>query len=164
GPLLRRQALRAAEVGRTVVVLPPREHAYHAARRVAVDCPPIFCTENSTPEAGLGASIKAGLVALGNVEHILIMLPDLIDLSANHLRTVAAVGHARGTDEDGIPGHPVSLPLTGETRAALAELGDDDDAPKRMLRGLPIKLVNIGPAATRDLDTPEDWAVWRASL
>ena len=116
----------------------------------------------------MGGSIRAATRAAQDAERFLLLPGDLVDVDAQDLETVlAAPTHHpsaliwRATTEDGAPGHPILfsratypdlLALTGD-KGGRAVLGKHDTA----LIALP------GQHARTDLDTPEDWAAWRAA-
>ncbi|NYD40641.1 nucleotidyltransferase family protein [Nocardioides panaciterrulae] len=107
---------------------------------------------------GMGASLRAGLAALGpEVDAVLVSLVDLTDLSA---AVVARV--VRGDVDDrslrragyhGVPGHPVLLGRghwPGVTASATGDKGARD-----YLAGESVTLVECGDLATgEDRDTP----------
>jgi CTP:molybdopterin cytidylyltransferase MocA len=65
----------------------------------------------------------------------------------------------RATGSDGRPGQPVLFPPRLVPR--FADLSGDEGA-RRLLPGEPLVPVLLpGTRALTDLDTPEDWAVWR---
>ena len=66
----------------------------------------------------------------------------------------------RATTEDGHPGHPVIFPaaLLPEMAALRGDAGARD-----LLSRHPVRFLALpGSRAVTDLDTPEDWAAWRA--
>ena len=69
---------------------------------------------------------------------------------------------ASGATEDGRPGHPILFDhnLFGELLNMRGDMGAKSviDAHKDRLRLVPLP----GNRALTDLDTPEDWAAWRA--
>jgi molybdenum cofactor cytidylyltransferase len=164
-PLLARQACAALATGAPVLVtLPPDRPARAAALRG------LGATLVPVPDAplGLSASIRAGVAAAGDGP-LLVLLADLPEITSQDLSLILSRHAAtpdrllRATAQDGTPGHPVLFPawavpqlaqLTGDTgaRDLLAKLADHTD---------PVPL----PArhAVTDLDTPEDWAAWRAA-
>lgn len=98
---------------------------------------------------------------------LMIVLPDMPDLDADDMRTVAAL-HVdrpgdviRATDADGRFGHPTLLPA--RLLPALVTLSGDTGARKviapEKIQPCPLR----GDRATLDLDTPEAWAKWRAA-
>jgi molybdenum cofactor cytidylyltransferase len=140
-PLLLRQARVALATGAPVIVtLPPDRPARNAAL-AGLDLMTV-----PVPDAaqGLSASIRAGVRA--RARHAAI--PDLI---------------LHGTAADGTPGHPVLFPVWA--LPGLAVLTGDSGA-RDLLRQHRDRTEFIAlPArhAVTDLDTPEDWAAWRAA-
>jgi molybdenum cofactor cytidylyltransferase len=162
---IRRIALAALDTRcPTYVTLPPDR----PARAGALDDLPV--TRITIPDAaeGMGASLRraAGLIPPGAV---MILLADLVDITAADLHCILAAHAARptailrGASADGTPGHPTVIPA--DLREPLLRLQGDAGA-----RGLidshrdRLHLVPLpGTHATTDLDTPEAWAAWRAS-
>jgi CTP:molybdopterin cytidylyltransferase MocA len=165
-PLLAHSARVALATGcRVTVTLPPDR----PGRLVAIQG--LAVTPVIVPDAaqGMAASLIAGLRALPAAAPVLMVLADLPDLTTKDLQACLAVwakdprAIPRGAAADGTPGHPVGFPpdlqaellaLTGDTgaRAVLARHADR------------LHLVRLpGTHATTDLDTPEEWATWRAS-
>jgi molybdenum cofactor cytidylyltransferase len=168
-PLVRRQADLACAVtsGPVIVALPAGPHP----RRDALDGAGITPLPVPDAEEGMNASLRAAFAALpGDAEAAMLLLGDLPALTEADLRRVLAA-HApgdgtlvwRGCTEEGMPGHPIIfaaalfdrfLTLTGDGggREVVAAAGD-----RVVLVPLP------GNHARLDLDTPEDWAAWRAA-
>ena len=127
-------------------------------------------TTAPVPDAALGlsASIRAGVRAAG-ARPVLVLLADLPEITTDDLSLLLA-RHAvapdlilRATAADGTPGHPVLFPewalpglsaLTGDNGAR--DLLQQNRARTEMV-ALPAR------HAVTDLDTPEDWAAWRAA-
>ena len=168
-PLLRRQAqmARRATSGTVLVTLPEPPHPRHDALagcdvvRVAV------------PDAALGisASLRRGLGAVpAEADAVMILLADLPDLTeADLCRLCAAVRASpdsliwRGATETGLPGHPIvfARPLFDELHALSGDSGGAEVVARHRDR---MHLVPLpGNRARADLDTPEDWASWRAA-
>ena len=110
-------------------------------------------------EAGVGASLRGGLRAMGSVDAVLVALGDLPWLRREAVERVlaAAAEHpaaeAVRAFEDGTPGHPLFL------RGALLEAARS--APDRgfgaILRDAEVVRVDCsGLGASRDLDHPDD--------
>lgn len=165
-PLIRRAAIAARSVGPVIVALPPAPHPRHdAIGDLEVHRVPI-------PDAaeGMNASLRGALArAPADAPAVMVLLADLPNLTARDLTAVLQSRRThpdhliwRGATEDGKPGHPVLFDrsLFGE----LSQLQGDDGAQtvvrahkdKVHLHRLP------GRNALLDLDTPEDWAAWRA--
>ena len=168
-PLLRVMARRAcaAGLGPVIVALPPAPHPRHDALKG------LPVTPVPVPDAaeGLSASLKRALAALPNdAEAAMILLADLPDLSAEDIKSIAQAVETkanaliwRGATAEGQPGHPVIF-----ARALfpeLAELTGDSGAQAVIRRHADrVALVRLPDRhALNDLDTPEDWAAWRAA-
>jgi len=117
---------------------------------------------------GLSASIRAGVRAAG-ARPVLVLLADLPEITTDDLSLLLARHAAapdlilRATAADGTPGHPVLFPdwaLPG-----LAALTGDSGARDLLLQHRNRTDLIALPArhAVTDLDTPEDWAAWRAA-
>ena len=158
-PLILR-AVRAAlgVTGQVIVALPPasprRAWLGDSAARIV-----------EVPDRAMSASIRAG-VGLCTAEALLIHLADMPDIDAAALATMSRAwthGTApilRATDADGTPGQPVVF--ARELFTELATLSGDTGA-RDLLTRHPVETCALtGKAATTDLDTPEDWMVWRA--
>ncbi len=117
---------------------------------------------------GMGASLRAGLAALGvgdatgpAVDAVLVLLVDTPGIGPAALARVAAAatrdGLVRGS-YDGRPGHPV---LLGAAHlAGVAAAAHDDVGARGYLAGRDdVRPVEVGDVATRDdVDTPADLA------
>lgn len=160
-PLLRVVAEHAIRAGWPVIVtLPPGA----AARRAALAGLDLRALEVPDAPSGMAASFRALagavpgalLVVLADMPEI--EAPDLAALIATHLRDPSRV--VRAADEGGCPGQPVLFPA--RLVPAMAGLAGDEGA-RRLLTGEDVATVPLpGRRATTDLDTPEDWAAWRA--
>jgi CTP:molybdopterin cytidylyltransferase MocA len=165
-PLLARSARVALATGcRVTVTLPPDR----PGRLVAIQG--LAVTPVIVPDAaqGMAASLIAGLRALPAAAPVLMVLADLPDLTTKDLQACLAVwakdprAIPRGAAADGTPGHPVGFPP--DLRAELLALTGDTGARAVLARHADrLHLVRLpGTHATTDLDTPEEWATWRAS-
>lgn len=165
-PLIRRVVCAALATGAPVLVaLPPdrpeRDAAvqeFHLARVTVVDA-----------GTGLSASIRAGVTVCGPGRGVMLLLADLPEITAEDLNTVLQAARQdpeaiwRATSEGGVPGHPVLVPAA--LVPELATLTGDTGARDLLRRHADlVRLVALpGAHATTDLDTPEDWAAWRAA-
>ena len=164
-PLLRQRAKICLSVKADLVrvVLPPDR----PLRTKALDGLSLEVIYNQGSERGMSHSIQRGVSGC-KTDNLLIVLADLPDLTEQHLlKTIsAATAHplaqvVRGATHEGRAGHPVLLRQTlFPDLAALS--GDTGAQPVLKRHAANTVLVPIGPAALRDLDTPEDWAAWRA--
>ena len=161
-PLLRVMAQRACKVGVPVrVVL----GAAQSARRDALAGLDVEIVEALDGD-GMAASIRAGVA--GVTGPVMLVLADMPEITAYDLYLMVTLsGRApkailRAASKAGAPGHPVLFPadLVGQ----LAQLSGDEGA-KRILsqEASRVHLVPLADdRALVDLDTPEDWAAWRA--
>ncbi len=161
-PLIARSLRMALATGLPVTLaLPPDRPARWAAvaglsgHRITVE----------RAARGMAESLKAGLAALPADAPVLLLLADLPELHTEDLLAVAKADPSyiqRGATESGQSGHPVLLPVW--LRPELTCLSGDQGARdlfqrhKDRLRQVPLP----GNRALTDLDTPEDWARWRA--
>lgn len=160
------ERVRAATTGPVIVTLPPAPHPRHAV--VALSQVQIVTVER--PQDGMSVSLRAGLAALpSDTPAVMIVLPDLPDLETKDLKRVLAATTEspqakiwRGATADGRPGHPVVF--SASLFPELAGLqGDQGGAAVVKAHRAGTVLVPLpGDRAVRDLDTPEDWAAWRA--
>ncbi len=167
-PLLARQVRRAREAtrGRVLVTLPPPPHPRHDAL-ADIDIERINVAD---ADRGMSVSLRRALSALSSQPPaVMILLPDLPDITSGDIRRVmAAVDPTdgtrvwRGATADGKPGHPVVIAedlidafkgLSGDTGGAEVLKRYES---KTCLVPLPDRRARL------DLDTPEDWAAWRA--
>jgi CTP:molybdopterin cytidylyltransferase MocA len=165
-PLLTRQARAALSVSPTVFVALPGPDHPRAALLTGLGV-----TILSAPDAaeGLGGSLRNAVARLPPGPSFMIFLSDLPEITANDLQTLITArednpGYLvwRGATDDGQPGHPILLDQS--LRAGFATLSGDSggDSILRPLRDRTMLVPLPGHRARRDLDTPEDWAAWRA--
>ncbi|MGD9294730.1 MAG: nucleotidyltransferase family protein [Roseobacter sp.] len=158
---------RAATNGPVLVALPPPPHTRHdALEHVGVE-------RIAVPDAGAGisASLRTALCALApQTPAVMILLPDLPDITTEDMRRVMSaidLSHDdcvwRGTTADGKPGHPVVIaaPLFAEFKRLSGDSGGSEILKRYRSRTCLVPLP--GDRARLDLDTPEDWAAWRAA-
>ncbi|WP_420397973.1 nucleotidyltransferase family protein [Nioella sp.] len=161
-PLLTVMARRGAKAGPLRVTL-PEGNAARAEALDGIDC------EIVTLPAGCdqSQSLAAGVAGLSGP--VLVMLADMPEVTAHDLHLLLALSRQapnailRAADADGTPGNPVMFPA--DLLPALQQIKGDKGA-----RGLlkqhaaRVHLVPLqGQRALTDLDTPEDWAAWRAA-
>lgn len=109
---------------------------------------------------GMGASLRAGLAALGPATAALVHLVDLPGVGAPAIARLVAAA-AEGPEVlaraayDGVPGHPVLLGRAHWDAVRAAAVGDA--GARAYLAGHPaLRLVECGDLATPDdVDTPE---------
>jgi CTP:molybdopterin cytidylyltransferase MocA len=164
-PLLRHVAQMALGAGLPVVVTLASNRP---ARVAALDGLMIERVELATGNDGMGASLRAGVLAIPPHHAVAVLLADMPDLDQEDLARLIAAFRAepdhihRGCTADGTVGHPVVFP-TWARDDLLQLLGDTGAKAVLKTHEGDIRLVPL-PAchATTDLDTPEDWARWRA--
>jgi len=167
-PLLRVMLQRAliAETGPVLCTLPGPDHPRMACL-VGLD---VYSVMVPDADEGMGASLRAGVSALPKGCAAVMILPaDLPDLDADDLVTMWNAYQAnpaailRAQDQNGQAGHPVIFPvdLFPDLAACHGDSGARDILQSNAAR---IVMVTL-PAthATTDLDTPEEWAAWRAA-
>ncbi|MDZ7710984.1 MAG: nucleotidyltransferase family protein [Roseovarius sp.] len=128
--------------------------------------PRLWVEEVADAAEGMAASLRRGAEWAGaqRALALMVLLPDLPDLAQEDLRAVldAFDGEriVRATAEDGRAGHPVVFPA--RCLSELAALKGDAGA-RAVLAAHEVTHVALpGRRAVTDLDTPEDWAAWRA--
>ncbi|NHB77229.1 nucleotidyltransferase family protein [Rhodobacter calidifons] len=167
-PLLRRVAETALATGMPVLVtLPPEAEA----RRAALAGLDVRIVEIPDASQGMSRSLVRGLasVAAMRPDHVagLMILPaDMPDFTPPALDRLIAAFRGdpgqiwRGATADGEPGHPIIFPR--DLWPALAQVsGDEGGRSVLQVNRDRVRLLPLpGRMATRDLDTPEDWAAY----
>ncbi|PTE23594.1 CTP--molybdopterin cytidylyltransferase [Cereibacter changlensis JA139] len=161
-PLLRLLAQRAlATEVRVLVALPPDR----PSRTVALEGLAVERTTVAEAAEGMAAALRVGAAAVRGP--LMVLLGDLPEITTEDLQAMLKAGREtpeailRATSAEGQPGHPILFPP-----ALLPELMrlTGDTGARALLAGRPLRLIALpGRHATTDLDTPEDWAVWRAA-
>ena len=159
-PLVRR-ALRVLTDGGCAPLVVVVGAAAEAVR--AVLPPDITVVEATNWAEGMGASLRAGLSALGDADAALVHLVDLPGVTAAAVARLAAdAGPAtlRRAAYDGRPAHPVVLGR--EHWAGVAAVATGDAGARDYLKGhAGLELVECGDIAKPDdVDTPEALASW----
>jgi molybdenum cofactor cytidylyltransferase len=116
---------------------------------------------------GMGGTLREGVAALPACETFMVVLADIPDLSAADMRAVLqGPAHApegliwRGATPDGEPGHPILFHASLRPQFAALQ---DDSGGEAIVKPLRARTWTTPlPHARADLDTPEDWARWRA--
>ena len=171
-PLLRRQAARALAASPLVgVTLSPM----HPDRMLAIAGLAVAKCVVADASEGMAASLRyAARIAPTyrgdkTATAIMVVPADMPDLTTlDFLAMITAHSQApgailRGTANDGTPGHPVLFP--SKFWPDLLHLQGDQGARPVLLKFADcVTAVALPDAhATTDLDTPEDWANWRAT-
>lgn len=165
-PLLHRTVRQAVGTGARVFVTVPWDNY---ARGEAIAELPVVQIVVPDSDDGLSESLKTGVEAMPDGP-VMVLLGDLPELTSNDLKLVAQsiIDHPdavawRGATAQGKAGHPVVL--SSDLRPSVSDLTGDEGAGK-LLRGLGDQVVLVplpDRRALTDLDTPEDWAAWRAA-
>ena len=161
-PLIRERAEMLLAAGLPVRVALP---CPGTARRAALDGLAVTAVDVPDAAQGMAASIRAGIAALPpGLDGVLILPADMPEITAEDIRTAcAAFGGKRplrATSADGVAGHPVLFPA--RLFPDLLRLGGDSGAKDLLKREGFDRVPLPGRHALTDLDTPEDWAAWRA--
>lgn len=158
---LRRLAVTAlkAGIGPVAVTLPTDT----PDRSEALDGLAVAILPVADAAEGMSASLREAALWAGT-DPLMVCPADMPDLTAQDFATMAAAYRGRPLRAvacDGTPGHPVVFPPALVPLFA-ALIGDQ--GAREILRPNPPQPVPLpGRRATTDLDTPEDWAAWRAS-
>ncbi|MDJ0638536.1 MAG: nucleotidyltransferase family protein [Paracoccaceae bacterium] len=165
-PLLRRQAEMALATGCPVMVaLPPGG----GARRDALEGLGVTQIEVRDAAEGLGATLRTAALFIARHAFdrpMMILLPDVPEITVFDIKSVLSRFEARGgdtptraTNDANKPGTPLIVPP--RLIPAFTKLTGDDGG-RAVLQDEDVVLVPLSnDRATRDLDTPEDWAAWR---
>lgn len=166
-PLLRLVAKRALATGAPVaVVLPPDR----PARAAALDGLAVQTIIAAEAAEGMAASLRAGIAALPRGTPAALILPaDMPGITGEDLslmldRWAETPGLIlRGATAEGREGHPVLFPAD-LFPALMALTGDEGGRSVLKANRARLRLAALpGDHAVLDLDTPEDWAAFRAS-
>jgi molybdenum cofactor cytidylyltransferase len=162
---IQRVAEAALQTGCTVWVALPPDRPDRAQALSGLDLRHVLVAQAAS---GISASIAAGLSAIPTPGAVLILLADLPEITSDDLQQMISAHRTmpdkilRATDAAGRPGHPVLVP--DWARAGFSTLTGDTGARDFLAQNsASVHKVTLPDAhATTDLDTPEDWAAWRA--
>ncbi|NGM46657.1 nucleotidyltransferase family protein [Rhodobacter sp. SGA-6-6] len=165
-PLLRLMAERALATGAPVLVVLPPDRPARAAALAGLALRSIIAEDAAE---GMAASLRAGIAALPpDAPGAMILPADMPGITAEDMARMldrwagAPDTILRGADEQGREGHPVLFPA--DLFPALMALTGDRGA-RSVLAANRARLRTIalpGDHALLDIDTPEDWAAFRA--
>lgn len=166
-PLLRTMATRALTTGAQVHVVLPTDRP---DRSKALNDLPLALTKAHDAHLGMAHSLRAGIAALPATTSAAMILPaDMPEITNEDMATMISAHQAnpnqilRATSATGKPGHPVVFPAA--FFPDLSSLSGDHGA--RLVLATHSDMVSLIPLpndhALTDLDTPEDWATWRAT-
>ncbi|SHH75341.1 nucleotidyltransferase family protein [Marivita hallyeonensis] len=166
-PLLRLVAEQACTVAAPVIVTLAEDAD---TRAKALDGLSVRIVLVKDAAEGMSASLRAAARAVPDTTDGLLIRPaDMPDLTADDLRHVISAfveaggkDIVQGTGADGTPGHPVVFPISlvrdFDTLSGDAGARSILKAHRNRVRYVPLPQDH----ALTDLDTPEDWAAWRA--
>ncbi len=166
-PLLRKQVQMALEVSPDVFVA---LHHNAAARQAVLDDLPATPLLVEEAAEGMSGTMRGAVRRLPEGQGFMLMLGDLIALEASDLRAVLQAhkdqpDHLiwRGATAEGKAGHPVIFDVS--LRPEFQNLRGDGggEALVKPLKARTCLVPLPGDRARFDLDTPEEWAAWRAS-
>lgn len=164
--LLRRQINIASAVSGSVFVALPDPTHPRTNNLAGTNALPIFVPNASE---GLGVTLREAVAALPSCTAFMVVLADLAALEASDLQAIldARANNPnyliwRGATDVGKSGHPIVFDAS--LRPAFANLaGDTGGAAILKAQKDQTCLVPLPDhRALLDLDTPEDWARWRA--
>lgn len=165
-PVLARQIAAAQAVSSAVFVAIP-SHAHPRAALAKRHGAQVL--EITGAQEGVGATLREGIAALPDFPAFMIVLGDLVELTADDFQTVITArtnfpDHRiwRGATAAGRPGHPILFDAS--LRDAFRNLsGDQGGRDILKTQADQTHLVPLPSDRARlDLDTPEDWQAWRA--
>lgn len=164
-PLLARLARAALATELPVTVVLPPDRPDRAATLTGL---PVQTVTAASARDGMAESLKAGVAALPADHGVMMLLADLPDITGDDLHAMVREwadepdAILRGAANDGTAGHPVCFPP--DLRDDLMTLRGDEGARSVLVRHRArLRLVPLPDRhAVTDLDTPEDWAAWRA--
>ena len=154
-----------SEAGRVLVVIPPNSIEKHNILN-SFDVSVVECTSSLI---GISASIKCGLKSLGkDVSGVIISLADMPEIRASHynkllteFETFSCARIFRSVSSAGVAGNPVLfeksyfhhlINLTGDSGAKLLIKSE-----KKFVKNVYLP----GDVAMIDIDTTEDWELWK---
>lgn len=163
-PILARVVRRACATGLPVYVTLPPDRPDRAAAIAGQRVRTIVVPDAAS---GMAASFRAAARSCPGDRGIMTLFADMPEIGTGDLLAVAQAFEVEGGERvvraasaTGEPGQPVVFPA--RLVPAFAALRGDTGG-REILRGEDVLLVRLpGDRATTDLDTPEDWAAWRA--
>lgn len=166
-PLLRLVVERALSTGAPVLAVLPPDRPDREAALAGLDLRKVTA---SNAAEGMAASLRAGIAALPTEAPAAMILPaDMPGITGEDLSLMLKEWTEtpdlilRGATAEGGEGHPVLFPAD-LFPALLALTGDEGGRSVLKASRARLRPVSLpGDHAVLDLDTPEDWAAFRAS-
>lgn len=169
GDPLVRHAVKMAVLSQLKPVIVVLGHEAEIVRDALIGLP-VTCVVNPDYSLGLSTSLKAGLRALPeNIDGAAIILADMPGIDAALLDRLYAAFEAEPAALAAIPVHDGQWGNPCLVAAALfaeIEALSGDQGARKILeqhRDMVIEMPESSDAATRDIDTPEDWAAFAKS-
>lgn len=166
-PLLAHVVERAVATGHPVfTAMPGPQHPRYNVMRDLPAC----CYDIPDAREGMSGTIRGALKRLPPCDAFMLLLADLPEIQTEDMLAVfqARTDNPdnliwRGATVDGKPGHPIIF--DAKLRPSLSELEGDGGGDVVVKAHMDqTMLVNLPDNRARlDLDTPEDWAAWRAA-
>ena len=166
-PLLTRveAACQASKAKEVIAVLRPND----PARRAAL-CATTKSVTNPDWQHGMASSLQTGLTgASPDCDAVLIVLADMPDVTAQDMNALIAayrpeqgITLARATNAAGIAGHPVLIGKAHFDELAVLQGDIGARALFKAHKHATALVPTPGDNALTDLDTPADWATYRA--
>ena len=166
-PLLRKQALMACKTGQPVFVAIGRDDDTREATIADLD---LTVLRIADADEGMGATMRGAVARLPTAPAFMILLGDLVALETTDLTMLqdayaANPGYLiwRGATEDGKAGHPIIFDdsLRSKFSTLAGDRGGETIVAAARDQTMLVKIP--GNHARLDLDTPQDWADWRAA-
>jgi CTP:molybdopterin cytidylyltransferase MocA len=167
-PILARQTARALATGAPVFVALSHDRPDRADALARLATPALTLTAIDGRE-GMAAALRAGArqAETQRAGGLMVLPADMPDLDTADLHTMldafqrAPGAIHRGASSAGQPGHPVIFPrrFFPTLQALAGDTGGRDLLRKETAHPVPLP----GTRALTDLDTPDDWAAWRAA-
>lgn len=159
-PLVRKSAetMLRSDLGSVTVVTGHRSSEIEMALKGL----PLSTTYNKHFEEGMGASLACGFrhASFADCDGVLVMLADMPEITTAHITKLLMAFRSgqdalvRGADGDK-PGHPVVVPSA--IFSQMQKLDGDKGAKEVLQRKkVPIRMIDIGNAALKDIDTVQD--------
>ncbi len=166
-PLLRRMSMHALGACNLVGVTLPEGPLGQARRAVLDDLNDLARLTVTDTDKDMAASVRRGVDHFVTCDALAIVPADLPEITQQDFATLIGVARAnparivRAIDVDGKSGHPVIFPA--RFFPDLQRLRGDHGARAVLHGELTLDVTLPDRHATTDLDTPEDWAAWRAA-
>ncbi|MFQ6548248.1 NTP transferase domain-containing protein [Aestuariibius sp. 2305UL40-4] len=165
-PLLRDRAETALATGHPVSVA---LRSLEDTRATALNGLPVSRLHCPDAAEGFSGTLRNAVTAMPRARRLMLLLADLPDLTTEDLNTVLKASDDRpdyaiwrGATDSGKPGHPIVI--SDQVRPGFAALSGDSGGKAALapFADATCLIPLPGSHALNDLDTPEDWAAWRA--